>query len=293
MSSAAVASQHVKRLTADEVKVLSALADSLSRFQAMPKETLSDVVSLTPSYVDTILGRLAERKMVTLVGEPYEGVVLRTVGLDALALFTLAKTDVAVEFDGQIGVGKEADIYEALDANGEKVSLKFYRIGRTSFQDVLRRRRYVEPGENVPWLERSKKAAEREYKALNLLFKQDVSVPEPIDRRHHVVVMEYLDGEIISEAKTVLNPDLVFEECLDAVREAYQAGYVNGDLSAYNVFVTRDGRVLLIDWPQWKRRGEESASDSLEKDVRELTEYFESKFGLDVDYEEELRRVRS
>lgn len=116
-------------------------------------------------------------------------------------------------------------------------------------------------------------------------------MPGPIARERHVVVMEYLDGEIVAEAREVLNPDLVLDAALEIVRAAYREGYVNGDLSAYNLFVTRDERVLIIDWPQWTPKDQKGSTERLKEDLTNLTTWFERKYGIRREVETMLRSV--
>lgn len=236
--------------------------------------------------MEDVMFSLQQKKLVTTTQQPYRGYVLREAGLDALVLNVLATRDVVTHMGRRIGVGKESDIFEGLGPDGEKVSLKFFRIGRVSFSDVVRKRRYVPAGSGASWFVRSITAAGREFKALRALYARDVSVPEPMARERHVVVVEYLDGEIVAEAREVLNPDLVLDEAIGIVEHAYDEGYVNGDLSTYNLFVTQDERVLVIDWPQWMRKEQKEAQEKLKEDLTNLVTWFERKYGIERDVEE-------
>ncbi len=293
MSSAEIAAQQIKTLSEDEVNILALLERYLRRFEVFPIETLQTLSNFTPKYLDRIISKLQDKKMIFTVKTPYDGAILTTTGLDALALYTLTSMDLLSHFGNQIGVGKESDIFDGLDLEGERVSLKFYRIGRTSFRDVVRKRRYSSLQSSVPWLVRSIRAAEREYKALVKLFESAVSVPQPQGRDRHVVVMEFLEGEIVAYSKDVLNPKLVLDEALRAVSDAFRAGLVNGDLSAYNVFVTRDERVLIIDWPQWISSRSKMARARLLRDIKNLCGYFEKRLGVEVDCKDEFDKIVS
>lgn len=293
MSSAEIAAQHIKTLSYDEVNVLALLERYLRRFEIFPIETLQTLSNFTPKYLDKTISLLEEKKLMLRIRAPYDGAILTTTGLDALALYTLTSMDLLSHFGNRIGVGKESDIFDGLNPEEERVSLKFYRIGRTSFRDVLRKRRYTSPQSSVPWLVRSVRAAGREYKALEILYGLKVSVPQPLGRDRHVIAMEFLEGEIVAYAKEVLNPNLVLNETLRAVGDAFRAGLVNGDLSAYNVFVTRDERVLIIDWPQWISSKSRMAPAKLQRDIQNLCEYFEKRLGVRVDSRREYEKIVS
>ena len=105
--------------------------------------------------------------------------------------------------------------------------------------------------------------------------------------------MEFLEGEIVAYSKDVLNPKLVLDEALRAVSDAFRTGMVNGDLSAYNVFVTRDERVLIIDWPQWISSRRKMARARLLRDIKNLCGYFEKRLGVEVDCKEEFDKIVS
>jgi len=261
----------------------------MKRFRIVPLELINRTSGLSIKKLRKVSIILNERGLVNYITAPYEGLALTTVGLDTLALKSLTSLNIVSRFGKKIGTGKESDIYCALDPDGNDICLKFYRIGRVSFKDVIRKRNYVT--KYVPWLLRSVEAASREFKVLRKLYNRGVSVPRPIACSWHVVVMEFLGGEIVARAKQVKNPDIVLEETLKIVRDAYKNGYVNGDLSAYNVFVTTDERVLIIDWPQAIRKTQRNALNKLKEDIERLCKYFNKRFNLDYDCNNLLRKI--
>jgi RIO kinase 2 len=291
MSSARIAAQEVKKLTGDDLKVLSLLDRYLSRFEVFPRRTLEELTGFPSKHLDSILSSLEVRKLISIQDTPYPGVALLTAGLDALALYALSAEDIVVSFGNYIGVGKESDIFDGLGAGGERLSLKFFRIGRTSFTDTLRKRSYTSPESKVPWLLRSIKAAKREFQALERLYGEGVSVPKPLGRNRHVVVMEFLDGEVVAYSKGLINPRLVLERALEIVEDAYKVGVVNGDLSAFNLFVTMDERVLIIDWPQWIDRRKPRAMSKLYEDIDNLCLYFRRKYRVNLNPIQVYRRI--
>ncbi|MBA3392177.1 MAG: serine/threonine protein kinase [Deltaproteobacteria bacterium] len=70
------------------------------------------------------------------------------------------------------------------------------------------------------------------------------------DRRPYLV-MELLDGASLADAIGQLAPALachVVAEALDALQAVHQVGIVHRDLKPPNVFLTRDGRVVVLDF---------------------------------------------
>ena len=70
---------------------------------------------------------------------------------------------VVTSVGNQIGVGKESDIFEALDPEGGEVVLKLHRLGRTSFRAVRRSRDYLRGKSKASWLYMSRLAAVKEF----------------------------------------------------------------------------------------------------------------------------------
>jgi RIO kinase 2 len=56
--------------------------------------------------------------------------------------------------------------------------------------------------------------------------------------------------------------------------------------------VTRDGRVLLIDWPQAVPVDHQNAEELLRRDVENVLNYFERKYGVERDLDEVLGYVK-
>jgi RIO kinase 2 len=172
-------------------------------------------------------------------------------------------------------VGKESDVYEA--RSWEPLALKFHREGYTNFREVRKERSYTSDREHVSWFYTARKAAEREYEALETLY-PDVRVPRPVDHNRHALVMEKIDGAELARVR--LEPEQVrpvLDLVLEEVGAAYRAGYVHADMSEYNVFVNDEG-VTVFDWPQSVPVEHENADELLERDVENLLGYFQRKY---------------
>lgn len=58
-----------------------------------------------------------------------DGYRLTNAGYDYLALKTLSSRNVISGVGNQIGVGKESDVYIAIDGNGQRICMKLHRLG--------------------------------------------------------------------------------------------------------------------------------------------------------------------
>lgn len=287
MSSVEVAVAAARHLPRVERVVLETLERYIKRFRHMPLLTLSKLSGIPATSLKDVLSSLNGKGLVTLVSEGTM-VGITGAGLDLVALLELADADKVVGIGKRIGVGKESDLYDGITPSGERVVLKFFRVGRSSFVSykVKRPQWSVTANKYLASVE----AAQREFSLLKKLYGR-VPVPKPITVARHVVVMEHLEGDILAEIKHLADPEAVFKEVVSAVRTAYVAGVVNGDLSAFNIFITLDGRVLLIDWPQAVSKNSSLAPELLKRDIENICEFFSRKYGLTVDVEQVLQEI--
>ena len=281
-----VPAEYVRSLHAYELRILLALERLMRRYQWVPLEVLRSATKFSESELSYRLGRLMAMNMVRYEKVPYEGYALVFNGYDTLALNTLTHRGTIQALGTLIGVGKESEVYEAMGLG--PVVLKFHRVGQRSFQSARLKRGYMPEGGHCPWLFASSNSAKMEYDALKILHPA-VSVPLPIDQNRHVVAMSFVPGVNLSRA-ALAEPEMILDEILDNVREAYRLGIVHGDLSEFNVMVD-EGQCWLIDWPQWVETAHPNAGEILARDIENILQYFKRKYGLDYAFDEALARV--
>ena len=227
-------------LEPEDFYLLSGVEQGMRFSEWVNREKLPELSNLTPEEVEYRLDRCATRGLIERKTIQYEGYTLTAEGYDALALRTFSERDTVEGVGAPLGVGKESDVLEV--QSYRPLALKFHREGYTNFREVMRERDYTAEHQHVSWLYTARKAAEREYEALETLF-PDVSVPRPIDQNRHAIVMAKFDGVELNRAKL---PDGqivgVLDLILREVADAYEAGYVHADMSEYNVFVNEAGR---------------------------------------------------
>lgn len=262
-------------LEPEDFYLLSGVEQGMRFSEWVQKEKIPDFSRLTAEEVDYRIDRCLDRELLRRKTIQYEGYTLTFEGYDALALRTFSERDTIQGVGSPLGVGKESDVYEV--QSFRPLALKYHREGYTNFREVMKERDYTSDHEHVSWLYTARKAAEREYDALETLY-PDVSVPRPIDHNRHAIVMEKIDGVELARSKfedeqVVPVLDLVLRE----VRGAYEHGYVHADMSEYNVFVDSDG-ITIFDWPQAIPIDHENATEFLERDVRNVVGYFQRKY---------------
>jgi len=271
--------EEIADLDQEDFHLLSGVEHGMRFSEWVSREKLPEFSRLTAEEVDYRLDRMLDREFLERKTIQYEGVQLTFAGYDVLALRTFAERDTVEGFGAPLGVGKESDVYEV--QSFRPMALKFHREGYTQFREVHRGRDYTSEKEHTSWLYTARKAAEREYDALETLY-PTVNVPRPVDQNRHAIVMEKVDGTELSKAK--LDPSQasgVLDLILREVAAAYREGYVHADVSEYNVFVNEDG-VVLFDWPQATPTDHENARDLLDRDVENIVAYFQQKYPGDV-----------
>jgi len=276
--------QNVAREMADlepeDFHLLSGVEQGMRFSEYVNREKLPEFSRLTAEDVDYRLDRCEDRGFLERKTMQYEGFKLTFEGYDALALHALVERGTIESFGAPLGVGKESDVFEV--RSYKPLALKFHREGYTQFREVNKEREYTADRDHVSWQYTARKAAEREYDALETLY-PDVRVPQPIDTNRHAIVMEKIDGVELS--RTRLDDEQVrpvLSLILDEMGTAYDAGYVHADMSEYNVFAGTDG-ITIFDWPQAVPTDHANADELLARDVENIVGYFRRKYPRFVD----------
>ncbi len=290
MSSADVAVKVFRTLENQDFRVLQVIETAMSKHEFVPKEQIAKFTKFNFEETDFRLTRLQKLRLIRRMQGAYVGYTLNYAGYDCLAINALVKASVLEAFGKSLGIGKEADVYDALNPKGERIAVKFHRLGRISFRQTIRERGYAT--EHFNWLFQSRLAAEKEFQALQLVFPKKVAVPEPISRNRHVLAMGMIEGAELAKWKEISNPDKVLKEILFNIRKTYlNAGIIHADLSEYNIILKPNMHILIIDWPQYVTKEHPNAQQLLERDVKNILQYFERKHMLRTKFKQALNYV--
>ncbi|MGQ9788814.1 MAG: serine protein kinase RIO [Candidatus Hadarchaeaceae archaeon] len=235
---------------------------------------------------DSIISKLERKKIERLEkdSEIYK-IMARVFDTSTLlTIYRLINRGVFDVFYGNISAGKEANIYCALDKNGNYVAAKIYRIATSDFRNM--RHYLVEDTrfKRVPLDRRGVvyKWASREFKNLQQAYQAGVSVPRPIDHEKNVLAMEFIGEEgvpypLLKDMKPE-NPRKTFDILINSVKKLYQvAGLVHSDLSEYNVMLTPEP--VIIDLSMGIDSKNPLAEKMLMRDILNLVRHFR-KLGL-------------
>ena len=283
-----ISAEDIKNLHAYEIRILRALERLMRRSRWVAEEDLRAAVHLSEPELKYRTGTLIEKDMVRSDSVPYKGYALIFGGYDTLALLSLSAKKTVTALGAHIAVGKESEIYDGLGFG--IVILKFHKVGQRSFNTLKTNREYMPGSGHCPWIFASAKSAQREYEALCALNGK-VAVPVPIDLNRHTIVMSQIPGVNLNKT-TLENPQETWEKILAEVKAAYREGYIHGDLSEYNI-MEHEGRIWIIDWPQWIPPTHVNADTTLYHDVDTVAEFFRRKYRLTIDTDAAVSLVKS
>lgn len=277
MSSFSKAGHLVSLLNKSDFKILKVFASSLKNRQFLNLPTLSQYSNLSQSLIEHHLKRLVK---FGLISKSNIGYTLLVTGLDIYVLKILSNRNIITAIGPQIGIGKEAEVYLAHDSLEQDKILKMFRLGRSSFKQI-KRKRDVNTGTNS-WLLLNIETAKKEYDILTYLKDSSTSFPSPLYRSFHCIVMEPIYGSRLSDIENLDYPELVLEKIISNMTIAYRKGYINGDLNEYNILVN-DDNIFILDWPQAVRVDTTNADVLLMRDVNNIIKFFSRKFEIERD----------
>ena len=271
--------KRLKKLIINDYRVLGALERGMAVHEYVPIETITNYSGLNINEVNFRLSYIHKLELIKRWTGPYVGYYLTFAGYDCLALHALIEADKLNLFGKAIGVGKESDVFDAITPEGENVAVKIHRLGRTSFRQTKRKRSYSKEKKHISWLYQSRIAAKKEYEALKLLIEAGVSVPKPFAYNRHIIVMERIEGAPLYLLKELPDKNEVLNKILDNVYLAYtKAELIHGDLSEYNIIITPELQIKIIDWPQWIPSNHTNFKFYLKRDINNILKFFKRKY---------------
>ncbi|MCX8150559.1 MAG: AarF/UbiB family protein [Candidatus Bathyarchaeota archaeon] len=276
--------QVFRKLETDDLKVLQVIETGMKKHEFVPQTEIARHANIPPEKIDRTMSRIDKLGLIYRWQGAYIGYTLNYAGYDCLAINALVKAGAIKAFGKPLGVGKEADVYDALNPKDLRVAVKFHRLGRTSFRQTRRKRGYMP--NHASWLFQSRLAAEKEFQALTKVHHHGVAVPEPILQNRHTIVMGIIEGAELSKWKELQEPADVLHEILGNIKKAYlEAKVIHADLSEYNIVVKPDMHILIIDWPQSVSITHPNAEALLTRDIKNIVDFFSRKFRLKISLE--------
>ena len=274
-----------------DFRILRGVELKMRHYKWVPLEEIARFSRVDVETASFRLGKLDNLSLVRRRSDMgYIGYQLTIHGYDVLAIRALSKRGIIEAIStAQIGIGKDADVYAAITPSGERVAVKFNRIGgRTASRRAGYHSHVFADKRHTSWLYISRLIARKEYEAL-VLLSPIARVPRPIAWNRHVLVMEFIEGKELAELRDHELGEGEAREILDEVLDEYlkivKFGIVHSDMSEFNIVLTGDG-VLLIDWAQYIPTAHPESYELLKRDITVLLNAFRRRWGVKREFEE-------
>lgn len=269
----------------EDFRVLTALEMAMRNHDVAPTALVERIAQLPHGGCRKRLGMLLKHKMIHHENTMYDGYAMKYGAYDYLALRTMSRRGTCTGVAHRIGCGKESDIILVEDENGHECVLKLQRLGRCSFRTVTRNRDYKGNGQTrrgESWFYLSRLASQKEYAFMRLLYDEGFPVPKPIDQNRHALLMGLVPGTLLNNILDLEAPDKVYRRCLDLMIKLGEQGLIHGDFNEFNIMITADERVVMIDFPQMVSTNHPNGEELFQRDVVNLANFFRRRFRLET-----------
>mmetsp|Transcript_26339 Transcript_26339/g.63498 ORF Transcript_26339/g.63498 Transcript_26339/m.63498 type:complete len:503 (-) Transcript_26339:48-1556(-) len=268
-----------KYMTKDEFRVLTAVEMGMKNHEIVPTKMICQIAALKRGGAPKIISILHRNKLIFHDAKKYDGYRLTYLGYDYLALRALKARGNITGIGNQLGVGKESDIFNVLDADGKPAVLKIHRLGRVSFRAVKNKRDYLLHRKSASWLYMSRLAALREFAYMKALYNNGFPTPKPIDVNRHCIVMSRVDGIPFSQVRSLGDPGLVYTRMMNLIVRLAEHGLIHCDFNEFNTMINeRTHNIIMIDFPQMVSTAHKDAKEYFERDVNCVKVHFERRF---------------
>jgi len=275
----------LRYMSSEDFRVLVAVEMGMKNHETVPTTLVSQIASLKHGGCHKVLKDLVKNKLLAYDNNRNgPGYRLAYPGYDYLALKALCARDVVYSVGNQIGVGKESDIYIVADEEGVQYAMKLHRLGRTSFRKIKEKRDYHKHRNNASWLYLSRIAAAKEFAFMKVLYDNDYPVPKPIDFNRHCVIMELVDAFPLYHVNELKDPGLIYSECMDLIDRLASFGFVHCDFNEFNLLITKEAKIVVIDFPQMVSIDHSNAHMYFDRDVQCIRDFFTRKYGFESKY---------
>jgi len=282
------ASENLKDLSRRDIKVLMAIERGMFSSRRINIETISRISGLDPDRLSFHLSRLNKLKMCEFWKGANSGYSLTVHGFDALALDWLFDHKHIQSIGRRIGVGKESQLFYALDFDGVEKVIKVHRVGLTSFVHIKRTRDYSIKSTQVNFVTASSSSAKREYIMLKRLHDLNLSTPAPYAINRHCIVMELIDGVDLFRLQEHPDPEDLLDKVIEFMHQMFiKLELVHSDLSEHNIIIAHsDEKPYFIDFPQTIPVDHSAATIQLHRDINNILSFFKRKFMIGGELEE-------
>eukprot|EP00899_Mesostigma_viride_P000124 jgi/Mesvir1/10111/Mv06980-RA.1 len=278
----------LRYMTKEEFRVLTAVEMGMKNHEIVPVELIDRIAGLKRGGAFKNMRVLLKHKLLHHDQQKYDGYRLTPMGYDYLALKTFLARGVISGLGRVIGIGKESDVHEVVNDDGETLCIKFHRLGRTSFRAVKNKRDYLKHRQSFNWLYLSRLAALKEFAFMKALGDHGFAVPQAIEWNRHCVLMTLVPGYPLVQVKQLQNPAHVYRQSMDFIVRLAEHGLIHCDFNEFNLMVDDEENLTMIDFPQMVSVQHANARMYFERDVNCIRKFFAKRYNYQLDDEGQL-----
>jgi RIO kinase 2 len=127
---------------------------------------------------------------------------------------------------------------------------------------------------------------------MKALGEAGLPVPKAIECNRHAVLMTMIDAHPMVQVQQLGNPRKVFQECMSVLVKLAQLGLVHCDYNEFNLLISENEELTLIDFPQMVSISHANAQELFERDVEGVVRFFEKKLGYLPEGDPALELIR-
>ena len=166
--------------------------------------------------------------------------------------------------------------------------LKLARLGRTSFRSIKTKRDFVNKKSHYNWLYLSRLSSQTEYKFLKGLYEENFPVPKPFGCSRHAIAMQFIDSYQLSRVNEINNIEVVYNTLTSLVYKLAEKGLVHGDFNEFNILISKNEKITMIDFTQMISRDHTKAVEYFNRDLKGIKAYFKKKFKLEFEEKDDF-----
>ena len=183
--------------------------------------------------------------------------------------------------ESPISIGKESNVFTALNKQGRRLIVKIYRLETADFNRMYS---YIQTDPRFTGLKKQRRKiifawCQREYRNLLKVRAAGVSAPLPITFTNNILVEEFIGNTNPASKLNVHSPQTpptFFDLVIKNIKKLYQNNLTHGDLSAFNILNYRE-KPVFIDFSHTTTKDNPRFKELFERDLKPLSSFLIKK----------------
>ena len=293
MAEAFQAAYILQNLEPKDIRTLVGIELGMRRFRFVPLEQISFYAKLPRDETIFRLDRLYKMGILDTSHSAKRDYCLINASYDVLAFNAFYQKDIISSVGSEIGMGKESQVFLAMDKENVKRAIKIHRLGAPSFKNVRKLRNYVQNRKHISWLYVNRLSAESEFEGLSRVYALNLNTPKPVAQNRNSLVMQLFEGQHLNSFKELDNPKEVLDEIMHYIFRFFtEANLIHCDLSEFNILIGTNQQVQVIDFPQWEPSNHYNWKYYLTRDIENISAFFERRYNLTVDIDSFMKDIK-